>query len=98
MVGGRGGWKHRQEPGGRGLALGARLRSWVLFSEQWDPWKAFELGKRHDLLCSGYHSGAMGRMKFGERRDQASTEEATAEEVERRGSVETLEDSTGFVD
>lgn len=27
------------------LDLGARLRSWVLCSGQWEPWKVLELGR-----------------------------------------------------
>lgn len=62
---------------GGGLDLGARLRSWVLRSGQWEPWKAFELGRDMNRSALRGHCGTMGRMKFSERRDQ-DREGATA--------------------
>lgn len=64
MAGGRGGWKGRQGLDRGGLALGARLRSWISLSRQWEPWRVFELER--GLISSAL--GAMGRMRFGEER------------------------------
>lgn len=92
MSGQRGHWKGRQGLDCGKLALGARLRSWGLFSGQWESWKVFELGR--SMICSalGDHLEAIGRMRFDVRRDpdRHTTDEATALvlEVDRRGRLQ----------
>lgn len=44
VTGGSGMWVMGEEVGKIGRR-GARLRSWVLFSRHWKPWKVFELGR-----------------------------------------------------